>query len=327
MIRFNCSKCDKKIGVPEEYSGKLVKCPRCKQPTRVPELELEPVDEQVADSIWTDDLLGITETTEPTSTADYTPQSSAGTPYSVASPQADMNVPAGPPQIFPAGGHQVAVETSGFKNPTILTRSVQVLLVAFLITAGIMLWSNWKERTLLKEFESGKISPIQFVVDAAGNDDRQQKIAIGLLIALAVSGIPFLIWVYRANCNARMLGAHDMEYSPGWSVGWFFVPIANLWKPYNVMKEIAAVSKNPVAFGSEKEEPIVVFWWLLWIVGNILGQTSNRLARRAEEPSEFLTANLAAIGSNVLVILAAAVGIALVQKIFSLQMAHVTKRY
>jgi len=272
-------------------------------------------------------MLGITETTEPTPTADYTPQSSAGTPYSVASPQADMNVPAGAPQTFTVGGHQVAVEPSGFKNPTILTRSVQVLLVAFLSTAGILLWSNWKERTLLKQFESGKISPVQFVVDLAENEERQQKIAIGFLIVFAISGIMFLVWVYRANCNARMLGAHGMEYSPGWSVGWFFVPIANLWKPYNVIKEIAAASKNPVAFGGEKEEPVVAFWWLLWIVGNILGQTSNRLARRADAPGEYLTVNLAAIGSNVLVILAAAAGIALVQKIFSLQMAHVTKRY
>ncbi len=36
MIKFNCSSCGKKIGVPEEYAGKRVRCPGCKQPTAVP---------------------------------------------------------------------------------------------------------------------------------------------------------------------------------------------------------------------------------------------------------------------------------------------------
>lgn len=58
MIKFHCSKCDKKIGVPPEYAGKLIKCPRCKQPARVPEIELEPAEEPIPDSLGSDDLLG-----------------------------------------------------------------------------------------------------------------------------------------------------------------------------------------------------------------------------------------------------------------------------
>ena len=58
MIKFHCSKCDKKIGVPPEYAGKLIKCPRCKQPARVPELELEPPEEPTPDYLGSDDLLG-----------------------------------------------------------------------------------------------------------------------------------------------------------------------------------------------------------------------------------------------------------------------------
>lgn len=36
MIKFRCSSCDKKIGVPPEYAEKLIKCPRCKNAVRVP---------------------------------------------------------------------------------------------------------------------------------------------------------------------------------------------------------------------------------------------------------------------------------------------------
>lgn len=37
MIKFKCSNCNYNIGVPENYAGKRVLCPKCKAPTRVPE--------------------------------------------------------------------------------------------------------------------------------------------------------------------------------------------------------------------------------------------------------------------------------------------------
>jgi len=42
MIKFRCQYCDKKIGVPDEYAGKRVKCPRCASAIVVPELEPDP---------------------------------------------------------------------------------------------------------------------------------------------------------------------------------------------------------------------------------------------------------------------------------------------
>lgn len=36
MIKFTCSNCSHKIGAPERYAGKKVRCPKCKAPTRVP---------------------------------------------------------------------------------------------------------------------------------------------------------------------------------------------------------------------------------------------------------------------------------------------------
>ena len=36
MVKFRCANCKQKIGVPEEYAGKRVRCPRCKQAATVP---------------------------------------------------------------------------------------------------------------------------------------------------------------------------------------------------------------------------------------------------------------------------------------------------
>ena len=39
MIKFRCSGCQKAIGVAEKFSGRLIKCPSCQNPTRVPAVE------------------------------------------------------------------------------------------------------------------------------------------------------------------------------------------------------------------------------------------------------------------------------------------------
>jgi hypothetical protein len=57
MIKFYCTRCDKKLGVPDEFAGKRVRCPRCKQPVTVPELEIEPVEEPMPDFLGSDDPL------------------------------------------------------------------------------------------------------------------------------------------------------------------------------------------------------------------------------------------------------------------------------
>jgi hypothetical protein len=42
--------------------------------------------------------------------------------------------------------------------------------------------------------------------------------------------------IYRTNVNAPTFN-DGMSVTPGWAIGWFFVPVANLFKPYQAMKE------------------------------------------------------------------------------------------
>ena len=79
------------------------------------------------------------------------------------------------------------------------------------------------------------------------------------------SAVLVLKWIYRANYNARQLGASNMRFSSGWSIGWYFIPIANLWKPYQAMKEIWKTSANPSAWTTEKAPALLGWWWFLWI--------------------------------------------------------------
>lgn len=91
------------------------------------------------------------------------------------------------------------------------------------------------------------------------------------LVSLLAAGPLFFIWLVRANKNCRALGALDMEFTPGWMVGWFFVPFLNLVKPYEAVTELYQAS-DPDA-GTDDwmgvETPrFVLAWWLSWIAYN-----------------------------------------------------------
>jgi Domain of unknown function (DUF4328) len=100
---------------------------------------------------------------------------------------------------------------------------------------------------------------------AAAIDSRQRLVAIIQLMVILFEVILFLMWVYRANQNARALGAQDMEYTPGWSVAWFLSPITNLFMPYFVVKEIwQASTLTPAAKWKQTlVSPFLSLWWLV----------------------------------------------------------------
>lgn len=70
-----------------------------------------------------------------------------------------------------------------------------------------------------------------------------------------------LMWVYRASKNLRFATDQPLENSPGMSVGWFFVPIANYFMPRRVLKEIWYASH----LGRPNGHAPVNRVWGLWI--------------------------------------------------------------
>ena len=81
------------------------------------------------------------------------------------------------------------------------------------------------------------------VAEASANDDRQAVIAFIQEAVLIATAITFFFWIHRAYKNLYSFGSLGLRFSPGWSIGWFFVPIASLFRPYQVMSEIGSNSE------------------------------------------------------------------------------------
>lgn len=87
-----------------------------------------------------------------------------------------------------------------------------------------------------------------------------------------LNSIFFFIWIYRVSYNSRILSSENMRFGPGWAVVWFFIPIANLWKPYQVLKELLKVNASSLISEKEKKRDLLYlkYGWITHIFNSYL---------------------------------------------------------
>ncbi len=112
---------------------------------------------------------------------------------------------------------------------------------------------------------------------------------------LILTMIMFLVWLNRANKNLTPLQGRDIEFSSGWAVGWWFIPFANLVKPFQVVREVWYES-DPIVdtehrflSASLRSAPTyMAVWWAFWIISNI----AENIAARVFDPDDMQTVTI-----------------------------------
>jgi hypothetical protein len=106
--------------------------------------------------------------------------------------------------------------------------------------------------------------------------------ADGLFILAAIgTAIALIAWLSRSVDNVPPLGGGVPHDSPRWAIGWWFVPIAFLWKPYTVVRE---TWDRLAPVGRAAGGALVVSWWIAWIVGGIVSRVA-RTMMNAKSPT------------------------------------------
>lgn len=112
--------------------------------------------------------------------------------------------------------------------------------------------------------------------------------ATGLFFAAYVaSGLLYLAWVYRAARNVRALGALNLPTSPGWAVGWYFVPIANIWKPFEALKDIWSASISAPAWRKHEPPSIVGWFQLVAIFDYLVGRVAETMYEQRVDSASY----------------------------------------
>jgi hypothetical protein len=106
-------------------------------------------------------------------------------------------------------------------------------------------------------------------------------IGVVTLTSAVVTGFFCLKWIYRVSLNAHSL-VKGLTITPGWAIGWYFVPIALLFKPFQALKEAWQASANPLAWRSVDTPGVLRWWWGLWLLSSVLSNISLRLGLEAK---------------------------------------------
>lgn len=196
-----------------------------------------------------------------------------------------------------------------------LTKILKILLGLGVAIAVVSLLSSFMQVELL-----GRDSFSE--AEGQANDSREQIIGLFSLALYVVTVVIFGRWIVRANKNVRALGADGFRITPGWAVGYFFVPIINLWRPYQAMKDLWRASHNPTLWTGTTAGSVLPLWWTLWLLSSVMGQISFRVMMNAEGLEELQAATNVQMVAEAVGIPLCLVAITLVSQIARAQTSH-----
>jgi hypothetical protein len=82
-------------------------------------------------------------------------------------------------------------------------------------------------------------------------------------LSLLAAAVSFLGWLHRAVGNVPALTGTMPRTTPWRAVLWWFVPVANLWIPYTIVRDVKERLESRL--GSLRLTGILRTWWLSWV--------------------------------------------------------------
>jgi len=190
-----------------------------------------------------------------------------------------------------------------------------ILLIWIVLALEIVAFSSsYLQYNLLSDAANGR----DFTTEAAElNDTREGVVGIVYAIFSLISAITFIQWFRRAYYNLHQ-NVNHLSQTEGWAAGCWFVPIVNLYRPYQLMKEMYIETKNfllknGIAIKESFDISNLGLWWTLWLVSNIIGQFVFRYSLRAETIDELTISTVAEMVGSALGIPLAIVTIKLIK--------------
>ena len=190
-----------------------------------------------------------------------------------------------------------------FNSVHVRARIVKILLIGGAIATGLSIFTEALSLAFPPPSEEQELTDNAF---GAVNALFLLLFAVLSLLIYFATIVVFLMWLYRASSNLRAFNPWSRtEYSPGWAVGWFFIPFGNLFMPYRAIKEVWQKSGPPDEDLLAAPNPPATFpvWWTFWILASISGNLSMRLSFR--EGVDESTATIVSIVAGTLSVVAA----------------------
>jgi hypothetical protein len=220
-----------------------------------------------------------------------------------------------------------------------LATAVIVLLAVMAVLSLARAGAHANRASLLDDMlNGGFLSMDASDVDRADRADGTVALSNALFVlGLLITGVVFIVWQYRHAVNARALsGRHDAPGpGPGWAIGGWFLPFANLVLPGAQLYGSSRASDPALPLrvgagtGAGAGSPIVVLWAVVLGVASVIervgafGSPDQDGALRFDDVDEFsrdliAADRLVAVGATAYVV-AAVLAIVMVRRLTARQ--------
>ncbi|MEU6623115.1 DUF4328 domain-containing protein [Streptomyces litmocidini] len=200
------------------------------------------------------------------------------------------------------------------KNPNGLARAVVALLagnILFDVLLGL-----FQVRWLMADAMPYTFDPAVF-----GQVDLNVASSMAFTLFTATA-VVFIVWFHRLRKNAEVWAPDLQRWKPGWAIGGWFVPIANLWIPRAIALDIwRAGHRQRYAADGAREPALLNAWWACWVASWVVEKVGTRLYRHDDTPEAYDAAAAWALAYYALDAAAAVLAILVVRRLTSMQHA------
>jgi hypothetical protein len=191
-------------------------------------------------------------------------------------------------------------------------RILSILAILFFITLT-SLFFNYLEFQMLSGMTSRNSIPSLLI-------DLRQGV-LGNLQLLFLLGALFLFvkWFKTAYYNLHQIDSSSLKFTPKWAIGCWFMPVYNLYHPYQIMKEVWEKTQL-FNYGSEVEEtPLLKIWWALIVINGVARVICLRLSFQADTLAEMLNASQLNVFCDIVSMLMLFVSFSVIHKVMEFE--------
>ncbi len=150
-------------------------------------------------------------------------------------------------------------------------------------------------------------------------DDFAGGAALVMALLSLTIFVLLVIWLWRVAKNAEQLGRTGPRFGPGWTIGGWFIPIANLVIPVLVVQDLwrgsdPATPRGDPLWRRASGSTLVGFWWAFHVLALMRFAAGDEADTRVELEDLRTNDTIAAIGM-VLAVVAAILLIQVVRRL------------
>lgn len=167
-----------------------------------------------------------------------------------------------------------------------------------LLAAGVLAAALTNRLSVIADLEAGDLADILRRANDA--DDFASGAAAFYGLTQLVIVVLFIIWQFRAAKNNEALDRPHARFGPGWSIGGWFISVANLVIPVLIMQDLwrgstPAAPRGDPRWRSARGSWLIGVWWAAWLLSLLRYGASNAGLHDDGSLDDIRTSNIVAL--------------------------------